>query len=157
MIFSGTEIVAELTQIGISHVVWIPDSDLGQWESAIEASELDLIRVCREGEAWPLAAGLWLGGASPVIAIQTTGLFESGDAMRNIVHDMQIPVFAIIGARNWLNENSKDSAKTFAQPILDAWNLNYVKVESKSDRPKLAEHYQRCKKQKEPGAILLAE
>ena len=34
------------------HVVWIPDSELGTWEAALEnAAGLQLIRVCREGEA----------------------------------------------------------------------------------------------------------
>ena len=157
MIFSGPDIIAEFTPLGISHVVWVPDSDIGQWESDLEASPIDLVRVCREGEAWPLAAGLIVGGKSPIVLIQTTGLFESGDAFRNVVHDLQIPVFAVIGARNWLNPDSKDSAKIYAIPILEAWDINYMIVESKSDRPRLSQHYQRCKAKNKPGAVLLAE
>ena len=157
VIFSAAEIVTELTQLGISHVVWVPDSDLGQWEAAFEASPIELVRVCREGEAWPLAAGLIVGGQKPVVAIQTTGLFESGDAMRNIIHDMDVPVFAIIGARNWLNKSSKDSAKKYAEPILNAWDLDYVTIDSPLDRLRLQEHYRRCETENRPGAILLAE
>jgi sulfopyruvate decarboxylase TPP-binding subunit len=157
VIFSGTQIVAELTQLGISHVVWVPDSDLGQWEAELESGPIELIRVCREGEAWPLAAGLMVGGKSPMVAIQTTGLFESGDAMRNVVHDMGLPVFAIIGARNWLNHDSKDSAKIFAEPILKAWGVNFVTIATASDRPKLREHYGLCQADNKPGAVLLAE
>lgn len=157
MIFSGPEIVTELTQLGMSHVIWLPDSDLGQWEADLEASPIELVRVCREGEAWPLAAGLLVGGRTPLVVIQTTGLFESGDALRNVVHDLRLPVFAIIGARNFLNETSKDSAKTFAQPILKAWDIDYVVVASRIDRPKLREQYTRCRAENRPGAILLAE
>ena len=157
MIFSGKEIVTELTQLGISHVVWVPDSDLGQWETDLETSPMELLRVCREGEAWPLAAGLIVGGKSPIVAIQTTGLFESGDAMRNIVHDLRVPVFAIIGARNLLNAASNDSAKLFAKPLLKAWDVNFVTIETESDCPKLQEHYRRCQAEYKPGAILLAE
>lgn len=157
MIFSGPEIVTELTRLGISHVVWVPDSDIGQWEKALEASGIELLRVCREGEAWPLAAGLMVGGRSPIVLLQTTGLFESGDALRNVVYDLQIPVFSIIGARNWLNRESKDSAKIFAEPILRAWDIDYVVIQSESERSLLGEHFEWCRHEKRPGAVLLAE
>ena len=86
--FTPDEFVSTLNELGISHVVWIPDSTLGQWDESLQKSEnIELIQVCREGEAWALAAGLYLGGAKPIVIIQCTGLFESGDAMRNIVHD----------------------------------------------------------------------
>lgn len=130
---------------------------MGKWEADLESSPINLLRVCREGEAWPLAAGLILGGKSPIIAIQTTGLFESGDAMRNVVNDMRLPVFAIIGARNWLNKASKDSARAFAEPIMKAWDINFVTVEAESDRPKLREHYRLCQANHTPGVILLGE
>ncbi len=157
VIFTGTEIVTELTQLGISHVIWIPDSDIGRWESDLASSPLELLRVCREGEAWPLAAGLILGGMRPLVMLQTTGLFESGDALRNVVYDLRIPVFALVGARSWLAKHSQDSAKTFAEPILSAWNIDYVIIESQLERHKLGEHYLRCQAARKSGAVLLAE
>ena len=61
-----------------------PDSTIGQWQQAIEhRGRTRVVRVCREGEAWEVAAGLHLGGATPIVMIQCTGLFESGDALRN--------------------------------------------------------------------------
>lgn len=157
MIFSGNEIVIELSLLGISHAIWIPDSDLGRWESAFESSPIELVRVCREGEAWLLAAGLMVGGQRPIVVMQTTGLFESGDALRNVVHDLGVPVFAIIGARNWLNPDSQDSARTFGEPILRAWQIDYVVIESKADRPNLQSHYRRCQAAQKPGIVLLGE
>lgn len=157
LIFSGTEFVNLLTELGVTHVVWIPDSDIGQWETELEASSISLVRVCREGEAWPLAAGLLIGGQSPIVLIQTTGLFESGDALRNVIHDMDLPVFSIIGARNWLNAESRDSAKTFAQPVLDAWRVDYEVIASRDEQGKLQQHYRHCQAAGLAGAILLAE
>ncbi|HLJ11903.1 MAG TPA: hypothetical protein VKU82_11975, partial [Planctomycetaceae bacterium] len=94
----------------ITHVIWLPDSTLGQWEEALSsAKDLELIRVCREGEAWAIAAGLFLGGAQPLVMIQCTGLFESGDSLRNAVHDYGIPLFAVIGYRSALIAGSSDS------------------------------------------------
>lgn len=156
--FTGPEIVDELVRMSITHVVWVPDSVMGLWESDLEsAPELRLVRVCREGEAWPLAAGLLIGGQSPLVVMQTTGLFESGDALRNAIFDMRMPVFAMIGGRNLLNPDSDDSARTFAEPILRAWGLDYELISSPADKPKLSQHYHRCRLAERPGAILLAE
>jgi len=157
MIFSGPEIVEELLRIDITHVVWIPDSDTGQWEDALAASTIQLLRVCREGEAWPLAAGLHLAGKSPLIMMQTTGFFESGDALRNILYDLKLPLAAIIGARNWLNAASQDTAKRFAEPILNAWDIRYELIASSQDQTRLASHLLTCREEKRPGIILLAE
>jgi sulfopyruvate decarboxylase TPP-binding subunit len=156
--FTGREIVGILEQLGVSHVIWVPDSTFGTWEADLEASgQLELLRVSREGEAWPLAAGLLVGGKSPIIMMQTTGLFESGDAMRNVLFDLQVPLFAIIGIRNWLIEESRDSARRFAEPIVNAWSLNQVWIAEEPDKPRLEEHYTICQQVKQAGVVLMAE
>jgi sulfopyruvate decarboxylase subunit alpha len=156
--FTGPEIAALLEEIGVTHVVWLPDSTTGPWEAALESSpRLKLIRICREGEAWQLAAGLWLGGQSPLIVMQTTGLFESGDALRNVLFDLQVPVFALIGVRNELDPQSRDSAKTFAEPILRAWGLDFAWIRHAEDKPVLEQHYRHCSATQRAGAVLLAE
>ena len=96
----GPSVVAALKSCGVTHVVWLPDSELGTWEAALTGPDgLPLVRVCREGEAWTVAAGLHLGGKRPLVVIQNTGLFESGDALRNALFDMKLPLYAIIGYR----------------------------------------------------------
>jgi sulfopyruvate decarboxylase TPP-binding subunit len=158
MMFTGREIAATFTELGVTHVIWLPDSELGAWEAGLEAAEvLTLLRVCREGEAWPLAAGLHLGGASPLVIMQITGLFESGDALRNILFDLELPIFAILGARSWLVKDSRDSARRFAMPILDAWGLDRAIVEKSEDKSELAAHYRSCRRTGRPGAVLIAE
>jgi sulfopyruvate decarboxylase TPP-binding subunit len=157
-LFTGPEIVITLSELGITHVVWVPDTAIGPWEAALEAApNLRLVRVCREGEAWPLAAGLHLGGRSPLVVMQTTGLFESGDALRNILFDLRLPIYSLIGVRNWLNANSQDTARKFTEPILRAWGLDCVWLVTPADKPKLAEHYRRCRAARTPGVALLAE
>src|ERR1043165_7526466 len=96
-----------LASLGITHVVTVPDSTIGPWQQAIEASgRTKLVRVCREGEAWGVAGGLALGGASPLVMIQCTGFFESGDALRNVVHDWKLPIPSLIGYRSYLNQST---------------------------------------------------
>lgn len=155
--FSGPEFVAALTRMGISHVVWLPDSTLGTWDQALSTSSIRLVRVCREGEAWGVAAGLWLGGASPLVAIQCTGLFESGDALRNVIHDYRIPLFAVIGYRSYLVENSPDTARTYTEPVLQALQVPYRIIASPEQQHLLPEFYAACREANEPGAVLIAE
>ena len=158
--FTPEEIVAAFTELGITHVVWIPDTTTGQWDNALQAApEIQLIQVCREGEAWALAAGLYLGGAKPIVVIQCTGFFESGDAMRNIVHDYKLPIFGLVGYRSYLNASSLpgDTCLKFTEPVLEAWALNTVSIDSEEKKPKLAEQYRACVENNVPGIALMAE
>jgi len=156
--FTGPEIALTLTELRITHVVWVPDTEIGPWEGALEAShDLHLVRVCREGEAWPLAAGLHLGGKSPLVVMQTTGLFESGDALRNVLFDLKLPIYSLIGVRNWLTVGSKDTARAFTEPILRAWGVDCTWIAKPEDKPSFAEHFHRCRAASVPGMALLAE
>lgn len=156
--FSGPQIVAELQGLGITHVVWLPDSTLGQWEEALsQAKAPKLVRVCREGEAWAIAMGLQLGGARPLVMIQCTGLFESGDSLRNALFDFEVPLFAVIGYRSALNAAANDSARTFTEPNLKSWGLDYRLIDSPQKLPELAAHYAECRRAQRPGVVLIAE
>lgn len=157
--FSGDEMLQEFRAVGITHVVWLPDSTLGPWEETLSnAGTPKLIRVCREGEAWGVAAGLWLGGAIPLVLIQCTGLFESGDSLRNFVHDLGLPLFAVIGYRSYLTSaRATDTAATYTEPILRAWGIDYRLIERPDQRAVFAEHYRRCRDARVAGAVLLAE
>jgi sulfopyruvate decarboxylase TPP-binding subunit len=156
--FSGEQIVAQLQVMGITHVVWLPDSTLGVWEDTLSsATAIKLVRVCREGEAWAVALGLALGGARPLVMIQCTGLFESGDSLRNAIYDYGWPLFAIVGYRSALNAKANDSARTFTEPCLKSWGLDYRLLDSPEKLPELATFYELCQKAQRPGVVLIAE
>lgn len=158
--FTNPSVSALLSTLGITHVVTVPDSTIGQWEPAIERTPgVRLVRVCREGEAWQVAAGLFLGGASPLVLIQCTGLFESGDALRNAVHDWGLPLYGIIGYRSYLNQDTLpgDTCLVFTEPILDAWRIDWRLVTEPSQLDGIAGHYRACRAAGRPGATLLAE
>ena len=159
-LFTGEQIAGVLEQIGITHVITVPDSTVGQWQTAIETrGQTRLIRVCREGEAWEVAAGLHLGGATPLVMIQCTGLFESGDALRNVLHDWKLPIFSIIGYRSYLNQDTLpgDTCLVFTEPVLDAWEIDYRLLTESSQIDVIAEHYTACRTTGRAGAILVAE
>lgn len=171
----GKVVVDVLEDVGISHVVWLPDSALGAWETALASSErLRLVRVCREGEAWAVAAGLYLGGARPLVVIQNTGFFESGDSMRNALFDLGLPLYAIVGYRSYLlsdsggdetashaakmpAQRSRDSACRFTEPVLAAWGLSHVLIKAPDELHLFREHYRTCQAARQAGIALWAE
>ena len=157
--FPGERIAALLSQCGFTHVVTVPDSTIGQWEPAIAAQGLSVLRVCREGEAWAVAAGLYLGGQQPLVMIQCTGLFESGDALRNVLHDWKLPVFAVVGYRSYLDQSTLpgDTCLVFTEPVLDAWRIDWRLVKSPSELDVIRDHYVACRDARRAGAILVAE
>lgn len=158
--FSGADVDNVLSDIGFTHVVWVPDSTLGQWEGALASSRaLELVRVCREGEAWWVAAGLHLGGALPLVLMQCTGLFESGDALRVALHDFRLPLLSIIGYRSYLNQETLpgDTCLRFTEPLLDAWQLPYRFIEKADQLDQIGDHFRRCRDRDSAGVILLAE
>ncbi len=158
--FSGEQVAALLEQLGVTHVVTVPDSTIGRWQDAIEQrGATRVVRVCREGEAWQVAAGLHLGGATPLVLIQCTGLLESGDAIRNALHDWKLPLFSIIGYRSYLNQDTLpgDTCLVFTEPTLDAWQIRYRLLTQPSQFVEIGEHWSACRSAGVAGAILLAE
>jgi sulfopyruvate decarboxylase TPP-binding subunit len=159
--WDGPAVLAALRDCGITHVIWVPDSTLGQWEPALsQAADLRLIRVCREGEAMAVAAGLMLGGKRPVVMIQCTGLFEAGDSLRNVVHDLKLPLFLVVGVRSYFPHQlgaSTDSCPVFTEPILQAWRLPYVLLQKGQGADALAAAYRQAQQERRAGAVLIPE
>jgi sulfopyruvate decarboxylase TPP-binding subunit len=157
----GPAVAAALTACGVTHVIWLPDSDLGQWETALSSAPgLQLIRVCREGEAFAVAAGLHLGGKQPIVLIQCTGLFEAGDSLRNFVHDLKLPLFFVVGVRSWQAHQqgrSADSCPIYTEPILQAWRIPYTFLDPAHLAQQLVAAYRQARRDQRATAALLAE
>jgi sulfopyruvate decarboxylase subunit alpha len=157
---TGDLVAGLLASLGVTHVVSVPDSTIGEWYPAIEAAkDLTLVRVCREGEAWGVAMGLHLGGALPVVLIQCTGLFESGDALRNVIHDWRLPIYSIIGYRSYLNQDTLpgDTCLVFTEPVLAAWQIDHRLITSDAQLGEMREHFVACRSAGRAGALLIAE
>lgn len=157
--FSGDQVASLFARCGITHVVTVPDHTLGRWVPAIRSAGIRVIGVCREGEAWAVAAGLYLGGAQPLVMIQCTGLFESGDSLRNVLHDWNLPIFSVIGYRSYLNQEKLpgDTVLTFTEPILKAWRIDYRLIAEPGQLDAFARHLEACRSAGKAGAVLIAE
>lgn len=158
---TGAEFVQILRRCRFTHVVWIPDSELGVWDGALStAGDVRLIRPTREGEAIVLAAGLYLGGARPLIAMQCTGFFEAGDAFRNVVHDLKLPLVFVIGLRSYhahRQGRSADTCPKFTEPILNAWGLPHILLERGYTATEMEHHLRQFLDRRAAGALVIAE
>ncbi len=113
------QMVETFKQIGITHVVGLPDNSTAALFHELAADpDIYLITVTREGEAFATAAGLWMGGQHPLVLIQNTGLLESGDALRGTLTRMRIPVITLVSYRGYKSlPNPNDaSSRTWRNP-----------------------------------------
>ena len=158
--FTGQQIASLFQSLGVTHVVTVPDSTIGSWGDVLdETPGISVVRVCREGEAWAIAGGLYLGGAVPIVLIQCTGLFESGDALRNMIHDWKLPLQSVIGYRSYLDQSTLpgDTCLVFTEPVLDAWRIDYKLITSAAQLGDIGAHFRTCRAAERPGAALIAE
>lgn len=156
---TAKRVLDELRKCGITHIVWLPDSEARfMYDAMISQQDITLISVCREGEAIAIAAGILLGGKKPVVLHQNTGLFESGDSIRGLGLGLQLPLLILIGYRGWRRDTPiTDSAAIFTEPILDTWGIKHYLVETDEDVEKISTGYKETHETKRPVAILIGK
>jgi sulfopyruvate decarboxylase subunit alpha len=153
-------IIEQLKKCGITHVVWLPDSESKFMYEALQAEkDLGFIPVCREGEAFAVASGLWVGGKTPVVVIQNTGLFESGDVLRGTALGLELPLLMMIGYRGYMEmkagKQPVDTAAIYTEPILNTWGIPFYHIETDDDTPKIAEAFKQAQEISRPVAALI--
>ena len=150
-------VLDELGSCGVTHIIWLPDSETGFMYEAMRASQLTLVPVCREGESMAIAAGLLMGGKRPVVLIQSTGLYESGDSVRGLCLDLQLPLLLMIGYRGYPGRGrpAADSAARFLEPILDTWGIPHYVVDSDATCHQISEAHQQAQATSHPVAVLM--
>lgn len=152
-------VLDELKQQGVTHVVWLPDSETNWLYMLMKAEPtLTLVAVPREGLACSIAAGLVAGGAKPVILIQNTGLMECGDSIRGWLMGLDIPVVLMVGLRGWTRHGvTQDTAAIYTEPFLNAFRIDYYLVESDADAGRIAVAFEQSRRTKRPVAVLVGD
>ncbi|HAI09169.1 MAG TPA: hypothetical protein DCM17_07570 [Dehalococcoidia bacterium] len=150
-------IIEELKKNNFTHVVWLPDSETNfMYQLLTNEPTLDLVPVCREGETMAIAAGLWVGGMKPVVLIQNTGIFESGDSIRGLGLDINQPLVMLVGYRGWSRHGiTTDSAARFIEHILHAWGISYYLIEADDDAGRITSALEEAERTNKPVAVLV--
>ena len=157
VVLHPASVIEELKKKNISHVVWLPDSETNfMYQLLTNEPTLDLVPVCREGETMAIAAGLWVGGKRPVVLIQNTGIFESGDSIRGLGLDINMPLVMLVGYRGWTRHGiTGDSAARFIEHILHAWGINYYLIEGDEDADRISHAIDEAERTNRPVAVLV--
>ena len=99
---SGDKVAEELKKMGVTHVVYLADVMCSFLTNVLhKAPEFTLVPVCREGEAVPVATGLWMAGKKPVVLHQNSGFLEAGDSVTQVGMDLKVPLLMLIGYRGY--------------------------------------------------------
>ena len=156
---SPETVLAQMKMNGVTHVVWLPDSETNWLFLLMKADpSLTLVGVNREGLAFSTASGIYAGGKTPLILIQNTGLMESGDSMRGWAMQMEVPVVLMVGYRGYTRHGvNTDTAATYTERFLNAFNIQYYLVEQDSDAERISIAFAEAKKTKRPVAVLVAD
>lgn len=167
MATNATKLVDELEGHGVSHVVGIPDNSSAELFRILDAdSKIRVLTVTREGEAFAVASGMWLGGATPVVVVQNTGLLESGDSLRGTAMRMGVPLVCLVTYRGHAKLPQResedvmiradvDSAAVVTEPTLDAWRVPYELYRSDEDVSRVARAFERASELSQPVALLV--
>lgn len=160
---------------GVTDVVSLPDNSSAALLALIrqESTNTRLFSVTREGEAFALAAGLWLGGRNPLVLIQNTGLLESGDSLRGTLIRMRIPVVCLVTYRGYaklarlvpppdpgpevLSRPDLDSVAVMTEPTLRAWGVPFDFLHTDEDIAKISVAFAQAQKLSAPVAVLVTQ
>lgn len=162
-----------LEEEGVTHVSGVPDNTSGPlFDALVDHARIRLVRVTREGEAFALASGLWMGGASPLVVVQNTGLLEAGDSLRGTAVRMGVPLPVMVTGRGWakmeragltpdsertrelLTRPDVDSVALLTEPTLRAWGIPFRHADGPT-APALAGTIRRARAEERPVALLV--
>jgi len=156
---SPETVLGEMKKNGVTHVVWLPDSETN-WLFLLMQAEpsLRLVGVSREGHACSIAAGLSVAGAKPLILIQNTGMLESGDSIRGWLMSLNVPIVLMVGYRGWTRHGvTPDTVATYTERFLMAFGLNYYLIENDADSSRIAVAFEEAERTKRPVVILVGD
>ena len=164
-----------LSRHGVTDVVSLPDNSSAALLALLrqQSTDIRLLSVTREGEAFAMAAGLWMGGRNPLVLIQNTGLLESGDSLRGTLVRMRIPVVCLVTYRGYaklarlearpepgpeiLSQPDLDSVAVMTEPTFRAWGVPFDFLHTDEDIPKVSAAFVRAQELSAPVAVLVTQ
>jgi hypothetical protein len=171
---SARSIIEILERQGVTDVIGVPDNSSAALYSLLADHPRIRVRsVTREGEAFALAMGLWMGGRQPMLLIQNTGFFESGDALRGTLTRMRVPIVCVVTYRGYqktmrgfgkipetldadlLSRSDVDNCAPITEPTFRAWGLPFEFVHTDEDLPVLEAAFDKVRALDAPLAVLV--
>ena len=135
---SGTLIARELSRLGLTHVITVPDTLQKTLIEALDTLDnLKLIPAATEDEAMAINAGLYISGLKSMLLIQNTGFFASMNTLRAIALDAEVPTLIFVGefGRDVTKPSSENQVARvrLLEPTLDTWGVPYYRLDNTRD------------------------
>ncbi len=157
-------ICAALKKAGITHVVWLPDSETHFMHAAlVQDPGLTVVQACREGETIAICAGLHIGGARAALLVENQGLFECGNVLK-WAKNLGFPIVMLVGflfyakmERDADGNMSAGGVPDFTERFLDAFAIERWLVDSDDDVTLVDEACATAYDKSTPVAVLLTK
>ncbi len=145
---------------GITHVLTVPDTHQRTLLDLLAETDTPrLITICTEDEAIAINAGLYIGGARPMLLIQNNGFYACVNTLKAIPLDAQVPTFMLIGEHgrdlSHPSRENDDRSVRMLEPTLELWGVPYFRLERPDDIGNFGRAYRQCVEQGGPVAVLV--
>ncbi|MDA0270505.1 MAG: thiamine pyrophosphate-binding protein [Chloroflexi bacterium] len=147
---------------GVTDVVAVPDTHVRSLIALMRSrDDMRFIQTATEDEAITLAAGLIVGGRTPLIQIQHAGLYACINHLRGVAIDGEFPMLFMIGLLN--RDPSKaprdhlDSMVRYTEPLLDVFDVPYYLLDGPEDVGQIEVAMRQAQERRGPVAVLIGE
>lgn len=151
----------EVSKLGITHVLSVPDTHQKTLLASLTAdTSWRTLTLSTEDEALCVNAGLWIGGAEPLVIIQNVGLFASMNALRGMSIDMKIPTFMLVGqyGRNIKLpvEEDPSSGCRLIQGVLASVGVPCYVIDGPEDVHVIGTAFRQSRDERRPTVVLIS-
>jgi sulfopyruvate decarboxylase subunit alpha len=156
----GAAIANTIRELGVTHVVCVPDTNLKTVIAALEGPGMPkMLYPCTEDEAMGINAGLYITGHRPMLLIQNNGLLACLNTLKAIALDAQVPTLMLIGQYGRdvgkpVEQNSV-RAVSLLEPTLATWSVPSFRMDRPEDLGTLAAAWERAWSNKGPAAAVV--
>ena len=157
----GRDILEAIKESGIEFVVSLPDitTSEGLLRPLAQDPALRHVRVCKEDEGIAICAGLSFCGRRGLLMMQSTGMYDSVNAIRAVAVEYSLPICMLVGLQGALaDEDPRESPKHIvrtAQPVLDALGVTHHLLQHAEDVSKIRPAIDHAYSASRPMALLI--
>lgn len=150
----------EIKALGVSHVLTVPDTHQKTLLASLMADpELTTLTLSTEDEALCVNAGLWIGGAEPLVLIQNVGLFAAMNALRGVALDMKVPACMLVGqygrdVTKPVEENASSGVRLI-EPVLQTMGVPFYRLDHEADLSVLRKAFEQSRAERTPAVVLI--
>lgn len=149
-----------IRDLGVTHVLSVPDTHQKTLLALLMSDEaFSTITLSTEDEALCVNAGLWIGGAEPLVVIQNVGLFAAMNVLRGVSMDMNVPTCMLVGQYgrevDRPVEESATSGVRLIEPLLQTLGVSFYRVDHEADVGLLRTAFDESRRERKPVVILI--